>query len=267
MVWTIPADNRQAIAAGAVPHCEAPARVDSFYPKGKEGISAIPRALLHAGKGEILTECAATAVFPDRRTVMTESGAMVKYTHLASSLPLPVLVGLIHDAPEAIKAAAANLSCQPVTVVEIGASSFGGNLSDHWVYFPEPEFPMYRLIRLEMISPDLAPEGGCSLLLECPGDRTPSREAVLSQLVDMGVLRDTKVDHYRTRTVQHAYVRFTHGYQESLLAIREYLAHIGISSVGRYGEWAYMNIEQAIQSGLAAGRSLSGVKEACGAGR
>ncbi len=256
MVWTIPADNREAVVRGAVAAAGERPSGQSFYPRGKSGIQAIPDALLAAGVGPVAYGCDAVRIDPAARVVVTSDGERHAYRDLVSTLPLPSLLRQITALPPDLVRDLEELRASAVTVVQIGARATGDALPAHWTYFPDPEVPFYRLVRLERISPDLAPPGGCALLLECGGLRAPDRAATLELLVRLGVLRTTEIDHWGELVVPCAYVLFRPGHAARLARIRAYLSEVGIRSVGRYGRWEYANMEQTIASGLEAALEL-----------
>lgn len=273
MIWTIPADNRQAILRGAEAAIERPPGPTQFYPRGRTGIQAIPDALLDAGDGPVLYGQRAVRVDPIARLVTTDTGEEHRYRELVSTLPLPALLRALGPLPPDLSRDLDELRASSVTVVQIGARETGDALKAHWTYFPDPEVPFYRLVRLEQISPDLAPAGGCSLLLECSGLEAPARASTLALLVRLGVLKTTAIDHWGVVTVPCAYVLFRPGHAARMQRLRAYLGEVGVRSVGRYGRWEYANIEQTIASGfeaaldlLPAGAERSSLLRKCGIG-
>lgn len=259
MTWSIPADNWGAVLEGASQEPREPARATTcFYPLGKAGIQAVPQALEALGDGSIHLGREVVSVDPYNRVATTHDGTRWSYRSLVHSLPLPAFVELLTEAPQEVQSAADSLGAAPVSVLRIGSRTSGEGLPFQWTYFPDPEIPFYRLVRLEAISPEFAPHGGCSLLLECPGTDPPDWESIFSLLEELDVLRDKKdVEVYETHTVSYAYVLFTPGYEKARDCIQRHLAGFDIQSVGRYGEWVYGNIETTILSGLRAADALT----------
>ncbi len=257
MIWTIPADDREAVIRGAArPPNGRPPTVTCFYPRGPLGISALARGLRDLFADPILHHQEAARVDLARREVTTDGGEVVRYRNLVSSLPLPELLRRIDDVPQAIEEAARTLAVAPLTVIRVGARETGDALTAHWTYFPEPEVPFYRIIRLEQISPDLAPPGGCALLLECSGRVEADREGLLRYLAGIGVLRRPEADVFESIYLPYGYTLFLHGHRPALDRIFAWLAGHGVQSVGRFGEWFYANMETTIVSGLKAARAL-----------
>lgn len=252
--WTIPADDAAAVEAGAGD--PSAADVVLRYPAGPAGIGRIVSALADLGSGPVITGCAAERIDPVRRVVRTSTGESIRYRTLASSLPLPELLSMLEEVPEEIGRLGRSLSAVSIDVVAIGARRTGDGLPDIWTYFPEPDVPFYRLTRLERISPDLAPRGGASLLLECAGGHAPEPDAILRWLGAHDVVPEDAVEHYETWKIPYAYVLFTRDYRSARERVRSYLADRGIVSFGRYGAWMYADIEMAMKSGLSAARRM-----------
>ena len=77
-----------------------------------------------------------SAIDTERREVRTAAGAVLRYTDLVSTLPLPRLVQCLVDAPREVREAAAGLRATSVLNVNLGVAR--PDLTDrHWVYYPE----------------------------------------------------------------------------------------------------------------------------------
>jgi protoporphyrinogen oxidase len=69
-------------------------------------------------------------------------------------------------------------------------------------------------------------------------------------LRDMGVLRaDDEIVLGRIAPIAPAYVIYTLDHAAAVATIRDWLHGTGIHTVGRFGEWEYFNMDQAIASG------------------
>lgn len=261
MTWTIPADCRDEILRGAAPGAAPTApSVECLYPRGRQGIEALPAAVLTLGEGPVLCGERVVSIDPAAREVTTESGLRVRYRTLVSTLPLPALLGCL-DLPAPLTRAKESLVAAPVTVVHVGSHADGEALAAHWTYFPDREVPFYRMTRLERISPDVCPPGSAALLLECPGHAPPPREVVIDHLVRLGVLRSREIAAYGHVRIPHAYVLFRPGTAGALETARSWLGAREIETAGRYGDWRYANIEQTIESALSAAARVAGARQ------
>jgi protoporphyrinogen oxidase len=189
------------------------------------------------------------------------AGEAVRYDALVSTMPLPVLVGLVTDAPAAVRDAAARLRCTHLHYLDVALN--GPCLQPfHWIYVPEPRYPFYRVGCYSNFSPAMAPPNKASLYVELSDRQAPDLRALLPRIA--AGLREMKLvdsDHAvrfaRLRTIEHAYVVFDSEYEPALAVIRPFLRASGIVSAGRYGGWNYSSMEDALLFGRDAAREAA----------
>lgn len=56
-------------------------------------------------------------------------------------------------------------------------------------------------------------------------------------------------------------------HRETIVALKEALASVGVVTAGRFGEWEYFNMDHSIMSGKAAAEVVLGSREGSLAGR
>ncbi len=233
-----------------------------LYPRDG-GIEALPRAMA-AGLPESSLRCgvAPTALDLRAREAVLPDGARVAFGALVSTIALPRLVQLCGDAaPAAVRAAVGRLRATTVTYVNVAAKAHGEGW--HWLYFPEPSYPFYRVGSASTAWPALAPPGMRSFYVEFShrGPLDPSwaeREAVAG-LVRAGLVGAAdEVRFAFARRIDDAYVLYDEAWGEARGTILDWLRGEGIESIGRWGGWEYSSMEDAIAAGLAAGAKLRG---------
>jgi protoporphyrinogen oxidase len=80
---------------------------------------------------------------------------------------------------------------------------------------------------------------------------------VVEGLVAMGVIeRAEQVLFAEPRYVPEAYVIYDEAYAEARAVVHDWLASVNIMSVGRYGDWNYSSMEDALLDGRRAGAWL-----------
>ncbi len=232
------------------------------YPR-EGGIETLPRRLAARLKGEIETGTAVASIDTRARAARSEDGRTWRYDRLVSSLPLPELIERCAHAPKAVRAAAGRLRAVSVSYVNV-AVRVGDDapLEYHWVYFPEPEFPFYRAGCASAAVPSLAPPGCRTFYVEFshigPG---LSHDAYERQAVEglrrAGLLRrGDEVLFTFTRTIPTAYVLFDQAYEQSRREVLAWLETVGILSIGRYGNWEYSSMEDALLAGRRAAEAV-----------
>ena len=116
-------------------------------------------------KGDVRLGARVVKVSPRKHTITLSDGAELRYDHLISTMPLPVLIRQLGDeAPEEIREAAAGLRHVSVRCVHIGVGR--ENLTEkHWIYYPE-DTVFHRIFVQGNASPHCNPPGGFGLTCE-----------------------------------------------------------------------------------------------------
>ena len=121
---------------------------------------------------------------------------------------------------------------------------------------------MYRVGSFSNANPNMAPEGCSSLYIELSDRETPVetlRPKIEEGLVAMGLI-DTpeQVRFMESRRIANAYVIYDFHYHESHAEIHEWLRSRGVFSIGRYGDWNYSSMEDALIDGRRTAGQLRG---------
>ena len=217
-------------------------------------LNRIDQRRVHTGRG-------VTRVSPRRRTVTLAGGEEVAYDQLVSTLPLPVLVGMLDDAPAAVRDAAAGLLSTTVICVNLGIAR--GDLTEkHWIYYPE-DTVFHRIFVQSNASPYNAPPGCSAYICEIttsaykPIEREGLVERVIADCQRVGMLDPSdEVPVRQVVEIPYGYVIYTPDRGQRVGLIQEYLRGQGIQSVGRFGEWCYYNSDHAILAGKRAAEAI-----------
>src|SRR6185369_9461896 len=199
------------------------------------------------------------AIDQQRKMVTFASGLRSSYEQLVNTMPLNKLINLLTEPiPEAISAAAAALRHNSVLIVNLGVR--GGKLTGkHWIYLPEKKFTAYRVGVYSNFSSYMAPEGTTSYYIEIGYqqewgiDKDAAVKKAVQEMVELGLVQsldDILVQD--VADVECAYVIYDRAYSESRKTIFGYLDSCGITSIGRYGNWEYSGMEEALEQGMKA---------------
>ena len=233
-----------------------------LYPR-RGGIDCLPKALAPLC-GEITTGCTVAKVDLMAQRVTLASGEQVDYQHLISTLPLDRFLKMLAPLPEpSLGKARSALRAVRVVNINLGVDR-QGILPGHWVYFPEPEFPFYRVGSPTNYSSGVAPKGCSSLYVEVARRRDEAFDE--AQLVEeaMEGLRRASIlrpsDRILAREVlvlDPAYVLYDHFREKALPSIHRILERYGVISTGRFGAWEYGSMESALRQGKEAAARLT----------
>jgi protoporphyrinogen oxidase len=108
----------------------------------------------------------------------------------------------------------------------------------------------------------LAPPDTATFYVEYSHHGELSREAceahALEDLLRAQMIHSTgDVLFARASEIPHAYVLYDAAYGEAKREILRFLEHAGIQTAGRYGQWEYSSMEDAILAGRAAARAIT----------
>jgi UDP-galactopyranose mutase len=208
-------------------------------------------------KGELRLNSRVINVSPSKHTVTLSDGSEVRYDHLISTMPLPVLIRQIGDeAPADIRTAASTLKHVSVRCVHIGVGR--ENLTEkHWIYYPE-DTVFHRIFVQGNASPYCNPPGGFGLTCEitysphkplpCDGDELVRR--CIEDCHKVGFFRpEDPIWATAQCDLPYAYVVYDHGRTAAVNRIREWLLERDIILSGRYSEWEYYNSDHAFIAG------------------
>ncbi|MBN2907062.1 MAG: NAD(P)-binding protein [Rhodobacteraceae bacterium] len=198
------------------------------------------------------------AIDPATRTIRFANGQTAPYDHLVSSIPLPELVPMIAGAPEKVRAAAAQLACTTCVTVNIGLARDDFTPAT-WTYIYDEDIVFTRLSFPHKMSPGTCPPGCGSIQAECyyspkyrPIDASPDSliQPVIDDLVKIGLIRqDEEILHADARLIPYANIIFDLDRETALPLVHGWLDEIGITYVGRFGEWGYHWTDEAFKSG------------------
>ena len=111
------------------------------------------------------------------------------------------------------------------------------------------------------VNPRLAPPGQRSFSVEFshrgPVDPGPLTAHAVESLHELGLLDKGRVRLLRSRTIPVAYVLFDRDHAAARERVIAHLLEHGVQIAGRYANWEYSSMEDAILSGRRAARALA----------
>ena len=272
----VPVPSIEEVIRGAItePREKYGRNREFWYPR-EGGIEALPTALqrrLPPHRVRCGTRVAGIDVA--KRELRLAGGEGLGYRRLVSTVPLPSLVGLVEGVlPPAVRNAAAALKANRVHTVNIGLQGTDLDTSRemHWVYFPSEETVFHRISFPAAFSPSMAPEGCSSVQAEITESAQRDLRGAdliretLDGLVRVGLLdaRDARPVAEGGRvavagiiTLDPAYIIYDLDHAGNVAVVRDFFAEVGIDARGRFGEWEYFNMDDAILSGIVAAQEV-----------
>ena len=226
-----------------------------FYPKAG-GIIQWVQALYDQLRKPARTNHKVVAIDGKSKTIRCDNGYETSFDHIISTMPLDLLIDRLQEKSNTeLYRARPHLRCASVTNLNFGIKR-PKVIDSHWVYYPETQFPFYRLGFPTNLTSSMAPAGHSSLSGECShlyrtdeeikNLTTKSRDSIFQLFkIDVTEIASTKII-----TIPHAYVIFDAWRDTHLAKTLEQLeSDYHINSTGRYGAWKYASMQEALLDG------------------
>ncbi len=233
----------------------------SFYYPHQGGIEQLAQALAK-NLNHLQLSSPVEQVDVKRKTITIKGGEQRSWQTLVSTMPLPALVARLQAAPARIKTAAQKLNWNSVLVLNLGIKR--PRVHDaHWLYFPEKKYRFYR-VGFPGNFGHVAPPGRSALYVEVAlpagtgwDQRFHWGKTIKQDLMLAGLLKendDIEAEHYQY--LPYAYVIFDRHYHQARKTVLDYLARHQVLSIGRWGQWEYSAMEDALLAGRAAAEKI-----------
>ena len=246
-------------------------------PLSKEAVIAYPAK---GGFGEIFQALAqrvpdlrlgqsVTSIDPRTSTLRTASGETASWHRLISTLPLPALLRLIPNVPAAINSAVSTLEALPITLVMLVLNGRHETLRQR-IYCPDENISGHKIVLNHNSSRWLRALPRHSVQVELsefsPFSSGTNDTALVSAVV-AGLLRMAVIpspDYVRCTKVLRiplGYPVQTHSRGDIVALAQRWLSEHRIYTVGRFGEWAYINSDEALYRGHCLGMKLAMIEK------
>jgi len=260
----VPRPKLEEVVDGALGlHDEEVGYNATFRYPANGGISLLPNGVADRLKG-LRLDHEITGVHLKERWVELADGQRLEWRKLLSTISLPALIDRLVD-PLLEEVAEARRALRWVRVLNLALGVEGPAPSDeHWLYYPDPELPFYR-VGFPSNHGDLAPAGCHTVSVEVSldpgaGDVEALAAAAQSALVGVGLLDEGAVRVRRVTVLDPAYVVFDHPRREAVALLRGFLREHGVTLAGRWAEWKYSAMEDAVLDGMSVARRLAVAK-------
>jgi len=193
-------------------------------------------------------------IIPSEKKVRFTNGREIGYDILFSSIPLPVVVDNIKNAPEVVRDASNQLECTSGYHVSIALKT--KNIPPYlWWYIYDEDILAARVYSPSLKSPDNAPEGCSSLQMEvyCKENEFTEQELIdgtVGKLIKLGIIKEEDILFTHIGFEKYANVIFTKPIYRARKIVRDWLSEQGIKTIGRFGKWDYLWSDQSLLSGL-----------------
>ena len=229
----------------------------SFYYPKQGGIQFLITSILGKLKNKVITGHKASSIDSKNKIIEFSNGRHESYNHLISTIPLNHLTANLEESSATnLAQATKKLICNTVLNFNLGIN-IPHLTNKHWVYFPEKKYDFYRLGFWHNISAASVPDGCSAVYGEMsylPGTKTPAElksmlNRARSKTLEVLGIDEQNIITQKDLTLHHAYVIYDQWREKNLAKLLTTLQDLTIHSVGRFGEWKYSSMQEAVLDG------------------
>lgn len=258
--WTgrfVPSTSLQQIISGSIRDVDDSLigyNASFLYPK-KGGIVFWVQKIAHHLTRPIHTNFCVTSIDLKQKIVKFSNGHIEPFEQLISTMPLNLLLKNLEErSSTSLKKAAEKLLCNSVINFNLGVNR--PDLSEkHWIYFPENKYPFYRVGFPSNCSANMTPPGCSSLYGEFSHvnksaswvQQTLSNSLKITKTLFN--ISDADILTTKIMPINHAYVIYDEWREKNLPKIHKELEAQSVYSIGRYGQWKYSSMQEAVLDG------------------
>jgi len=251
----VPVPDLEDTVTGAISDNTKPYGYNSrFWYPVKGGISELVNGFSDRIRNTYVNKKAVT-IDQHRKEVVFEDATIKKFKNMITTMPLPELANILVDMPSDVKQAFSMLKWTSIYVLNMGIKS--DNLTErHWVYYPEESMIFYRVGFPTSFSTDVAPNGRTSIYAEIAYsdtrklDKSTLVPRAIHDLKKCGIIsEESDVEICLPMDIKYGYALYDSNRRHAVQVIKSYLEKFGIYTIGRYGSWKYMSMEDVILEG------------------
>lgn len=203
---------------------------------------------------ESMRWAAVTQVHLGEKRLLTSAGGEFEYDWLISTMPLNELVRKALDAPDDCRIAASRLRHNSLYLVNLVFDQ--GHTDWQRVYAADSRIPFHKLVVSSNSSPDLRARNHFAVQAEVTFsehkrvDRSRLIDDVHDVLADIELVgSDSKLVASSVLAVDYAYPVYTAETRRARKYLLDTLERHHVLCAGRFGEWMYINSDEAVMSG------------------
>lgn len=193
----------------------------------------------------------------DAKVAVSKQGLAVRWDRLVSTIPLPILMRRLKRVPDPLVRAVDRLQYMSLNLLLI---LVGRPLPEapQRIYVADPQVPPHKIAFNHTSSESLRKRPVHAIMAEISyspdkplGDKDSLEKGTVDFLVRAGILTSPAdvswMDHL---DVRYAYPVYTHERPAIVQRAKQYLERLGIHTLGRFGEWEYINSDRCVQKGM-----------------
>lgn len=254
----VPSPDIDEVMKGILPNAQKDMgyNINFYYPE-KGGIESVIKGIYKKIQERVRLNTTVKKIDLINKIVFIQGGKQEQYDSIISTLPLKELTQITGD--KELITLGNKLKAVSVYSLNIGFKS-KKTINKHWVYVPESKYPFYRIGFPSEVMQSNAPVGLSSVFTEVSYIKALPKgidAKIIKGLMNMGIIKsknDIVVKH--SMILNNAYVIYDNKRDEIVSQIRKKLETYGVYTAGRWGNWEYSSMEDAILEGFAAAEQV-----------
>lgn len=202
------------------------------------------------------------AIDPFAKTARTTDGREYRWEQLVSTMPLPLLTRTVEGTPSEIIAMSDRLQYMSLRV-ELLLVGRQLETEIQRIYCADPDIPPHKIALNHNSSDSLRRRPRHAIMAEVSVSDEKSVDVdsiaprTIEFLSELGILAGPEDVIWQSHVdVHYAYPVYTHERPELVAAIKDWMAQHGIYTLGRFGNWSYVNSDRCVREGLDMGEAL-----------
>lgn len=246
----VPSTSLEDILKGILPDKEIITGYNAFfyYPE-KGGIETIVKGLYEKVKDKVKLNTKVDAI-DLKKKIIYFNRVSIKYDNLVVTMSLREFLKILDkDMTKVYK----KLKATSVYALNIGFKT-REKIEKNWIYIPEKKFSFYRVGFPHTFSIYNTPEGYSSLYAEVSFKKEIPKdinENIIKDLIKMDIIKNKKdIKIIYPMVLKDAYVIYDKQRDEIVNHIKEQLKKQNVYLAGRWANWEYSSMEDAIKEGF-----------------
>jgi len=190
------------------------------------------------------------------KIVTASDGRQFQYDLLVSTIPIPLLMKLINNTPIEMVTEASKLRYMSLNVIMLLVNK-RVNTDIQRIYVADPQIPPHKIAINHNSSDFLRRQSVHAIMGEVsysdskPLERETSVSRMVDFLIDCGIISGLEdIAWTGNHDVRFAYPVYTHDRPFILSKLKSWLRDSDIYTLGRFGNWEYVNSDKCIKSGF-----------------
>ena len=225
-----------------------------WYPK----LGGIDLLIKHFDKPREIIYSSISRINVLNNSCVLEDGSSHIFSKFVSSISLKQLLSKIENLPKEFNNYNENLTASKQFAVNLGINKIIPILDKYaWLYIPDPATNIYRIGNYSYASKYMSGSGsGMSLYIEISSNSKNPVEDAKKFLKDNFAVEDKDISCLSLNSLYPGYVHFKKGQEKYVENILKWLRINNIYSIGRYGSWDYVSMEDCIVSASSLAKSF-----------